>query len=322
MATTADTTTTRVPEALEEKRLRKLSVVRAKEWIVKSGLVSCTLFSVLVTAAIVFLLFGQTVTFFNLEEGVTLREFFTGLEWNPKLGSEKHFGIWPLINGTFLVTLIAILVALPLGLITAVFLSEYAPRKLRAVLKPILEVLAGIPTVVYGFFALTVITPFLRDTMGIPLDFFNALSAGIAVGILCIPTVSSLSEDALQAVPRHLREAAYGLGGTKFDVAIKVVLPAALSGIVSAFLLAIARAIGETMIVVMVAGATPRITANPTQQIQTMTSYITNTAKGDLSNFGVEYFSIYAVALTLFVITLVLTLIGNYIRLRFRESYQ
>ena len=328
MATTADSIE-QPPEALCDRKLRKLSVVRAKEWIVKSGLLSCTVFSILVTGAIVCLLFGQTAIFFGMEEEgaegaklVTVQEFFTGTEWNPKLGTEKHFGIWPLINGTILVTLIAIMVALPLGLITAIFLSEYAPRKLRAILKPILEVLAGIPTVVYGFFALTIITPFLRDTLGIPVDFFNALSAGIAVGILCIPTVSSLSEDALQAVPRHLREAAYGLGGTKFDVAIKVVLPAALSGIVSAFLLAIARAIGETMIVVMVAGATPRMTLNPTQQIQTMTSYITNTAKGDLSSFGVEYFSIYAVALTLFVITLGLTLLGNFIRLRFRESYQ
>lgn len=320
MATAADSSD-RVPEALGDKKLRELSIVRAKEWVVKSGLVSCTIFSVLVTLSIVILLMGQTVTFFSLE-GVSISEFFTGFEWNPKLGNQKHFGVWPLVNGTLLVTLIAILVALPLGLITAIFLSEYAPRRLRSVLKPILEVLAGIPTVVYGFFALTVITPFLRDSLGIPVDFFNALSAGIAVGILCIPTVSSLSEDAIQAVPRHLREAAYGLGGTKFDVAIKVVLPAALSGIVSAFLLAIARAIGETMIVVMVAGATPRMTLNPANQIQTMTSYITNTAKGDLSNFGVEYFSIYAVALTLFGITLVLTLIGNLVRLRFRESYQ
>lgn len=320
MATAANSSD-RVPDALRDRKLRKLSVVRAKEWIVKSGLVSCTVFSILVTISIVVLLMGQTITFFGLEE-VTPKEFFTGFEWTPKLGEDKHFGVWPLINGTLLVTLIAILVALPLGLITAVFLSEYAPRRLRSVLKPILEVLAGIPTVVYGFFALTVITPFLREVLGIPVDFFNALSAGIAVGILCIPTVSSLSEDALQAVPRHLREAAYGLGGTKFDVAIKVVLPAALSGIVSAFLLAIARAIGETMIVVMVAGATPRMTINPANQIQTMTSYITNTAKGDLSNFGVEYFSIYAVALTLFFVTLALTLLGNFIRLRFRESYE
>lgn len=320
MATAANSSDI-VPDALSEKKLRKLSVVRAKEWVVKSGLVSCTIFSILVTISIVVLLMGQSITFFSMEE-VTLWDFLTEFEWNPKLGTDKHFGIWPLINGTLLVTLIAILVALPLGLITAIFLSEYAPRRLRAVLKPILEVLAGIPTVVYGFFALTVITPFLRDGLGIPVDFFNALSAGIAVGILCIPTVSSLSEDALQAVPRHLREAAYGLGGTKFDVAIKVVLPAALSGIVSAFLLAIARAIGETMIVVMVAGAAPKMTLNPTDQIQTMTSYITNTAKGDLSSFGIEYFSIYAVALTLFFVTLVLTLLGNFIRLRFRESYQ
>ena len=213
------------------------------------------------------------------------------------------------------------MVALPLGLITAIFLSEYAPRRLRAVLKPILEVLAGIPTVVYGFFAISVITPFLKG-IGIEVDFFNALSAGIAVGILCIPTVSSLSEDALQAVPTRLREAAYGLGGTKFDVAVKVVVPAALSGIVSAFLLAIARAVGETMIVAMAAGALPNLTPNPANQIQTMTAYITQVATGDVTNFGIEYYSIYAVAMTLFLVTLFITLMGNLIRTRFRESYQ
>ena len=175
---------------------------------------------------------------------------------------------------------------------------------------------------VYGFFALTFITPFLRDTFGIELEYFNALSAGIAVGILCIPTVSSLSEDALQAVPGRLREAAYGLGGTKFDVAVKVVVPSALSGIVSAFLLAIARAVGETMIVAVAAGATPRLTTDPRVEIQTMTGYITNTAKGDISNFGIEYFSIYAVAFTLFFMTLGVTLVGNLIRLRFQEAYE
>ncbi|MEM9410851.1 MAG: ABC transporter permease subunit, partial [Planctomycetota bacterium] len=203
-----------------------------------------------------------------------------------------------------------------------IFLSEYAPRRLRAILKPILEVLAGVPTVVYGFFALSMVTPFLRDILGIEIEFYNALSAGITVGILCIPTISSLSEDALQAVPNRLREAAYGLGGTRFDVAVKVVLPAALSGIVSASLLAIARAIGETMIVAMAAGGRARLTADPREEIQTMTGYITQAATGDLSNFGVEYFSIYAVAATLFCLTLCLTLIGHQIRRRYQEAYE
>ena len=309
------------PQLLSEKDMRSLTFVRAREWIVKSGLVGCTLFSILITVSIVVLLVRQSYVFFEYDE-INLAKFAFGTEWNPLLGNEKHFGILPLICGTLWVTFIAMAVALPLGLITAIFLSEYAPRRLRAVLKPMLEVLAGIPTVVYGFFAISVITPFLRDGLGIEVDFFNALSAGIAVGILCIPTVSSLSEDALQAVPGRLREAAYGLGGTRFDVAVKVVVPAALSGIVSAFLLAIARAVGETMIVAMAAGARPVLTGNPADQIQTMTGYITQVATGDVTNFGIEYYSIYAVALTLFLITLCLTLLGNVIRTRFRESYQ
>ena len=319
MAQVADNNPT--PRLLSEKDMRPLSIVRAKEWIVKSGLVGCTTFSILITVSIVALLLRQSYVFFSYDE-INLFKFAFGTEWNPLLGTEKHFGVLPLICGTLWVTVIAMAVALPLGLITAIFLSEYAPRRLRSVLKPILEVLAGIPTVVYGFFAITVITPFLRDWLGIEVDFFNALSAGIAVGILCIPTVSSLSEDALQAVPNRLREAAYGLGGTKFDVAVKVVVPAALSGIVSAFLLAIARAIGETMIVAMAAGARPVLTADPRDQIQTMTGYITQVATGDVSNFAIEYYSIYAVAMTLFLITLCLTLMGNLIRARFRESYE
>lgn len=301
--------------------VRSLQTTRLKEMFIKGALVFCTSFSILITAAIVILLFFQSRQFFGYDE-VSLTGFLTGSKWNPKLGQVKNFGIWPLVCGTLWVTVIAMAVAIPMGLTTAIFLSEYAPRKLRAFLKPILEVLAGVPTVVYGFFALTIVTPFLRDVLGIQLDFYNALSAGITVGILCIPTISSLSEDALQAVPNRLREAAYGLGGTKFDVAVKVVLPAALSGIVSASLLAVARAIGETMIVAMAAGGLARLTANPTQEVQTMTGYITNTATGDLSNFGVEYFSIYAVAATLFLITLSLTILGHMIRRRYQETYE
>jgi len=301
--------------------VRSLQTTRMKELFIKGALVSCTSFSILITAAIVILLFFQSRQFFGYDE-VSITGFLTGSKWNPKLGQVKNFGIWPLVCGTMWVTVIAMAVAIPMGLTTAIFLSEYAPRKLRAILKPTLEVLAGVPTVVYGFFALTIVTPFLRDVLGIELDFYNALSAGITVGILCIPTISSLSEDALQAVPNRLREAAYGLGGTKFDVAVKVVLPAALSGIVSASLLAVARAIGETMIVAMAAGGLARLTANPTKEVQTMTGYITNTATGDLSNFGVEYFSIYAVAATLFLITLSLTILGHLIRSRYQETYE
>ncbi len=277
------------------------------------------MFSVVITLSIIFLLVGQTIEFFKME-GTSVAGFLFGLQWNPTLGEEKHFGIWPLVSGTMWVTFIAMCVALPLGLVTAIYLSEYAPARLRNTLKPALELLAGIPTVVYGFFALIVITPALQ-AMGIKVDYYNALSGGIAVGILCLPTVASLAEDALRAVPRRLREAAYGLGGTKFDVSIKVVVPAALSGIISAFLLAVARAIGETMIVAMAVGALANLTWDPRQQMQTMTGHMTAMAKGDLSNFDVEYYSIYSVALVLFVITLALTLIGNLVRLRFQEAY-
>ncbi|MDX1681694.1 MAG: phosphate ABC transporter permease subunit PstC [Phycisphaeraceae bacterium] len=284
------------------------------------GLASAALFSVLVTAAIMIVLGKEALHFFSMEE-TSVGEFFFTLEWSPLLGAEKKFGIWPLIGGTMLVTVVAMVIALPLGLITAVYLSEYAPPKLRAVLKPTLEVLAGIPTVVYGFFALVFLTPALQ-WMHEGFGAYNAAAAGIAVGVLCIPIVSSLCEDALRAVPQSLRDGALGLGGTKFDVSVKVVLPAALSGIVSAFLLAIARAIGETMIVALAAGATPQLTADVRESIQTMTGFMVQMALGDVTNFGVEYYSMYAVAATLFVITFTLTVIGQLVRRRFREEYQ
>jgi len=276
-------------------------------------------FSIATTATIIAVLSVEAVRFFRMEE-VSAVQFFTTSQWNPLLGQEKHFGVWSLISGTMLVTAVAMALALPLGLITAVYLSEYAPRNLRAFLKPTLEVLAGIPTVVYGFFALTVITPALKF-FDDGFNVYNAFSAGIAVGILCLPTVSSLTEDALQAVPRALREGAYGLGATKFDVSIKVVLPAALSGIVSAFLLAIARAVGETMIVALAAGSMPHLTADPREEVQTMTGFMVQMALGDVSNFGAEYLSMYAVAAMLFVMTLTLTVIGGLVRKRFREAY-
>lgn len=291
-----------------------------REFFIFAVLVLCALFSVLVTISILGVLVTETWRFFDSDE-VTVRGFLFGTQWNPLIGREKHFGIWALISGTMLVTLIAMLIALPLGLITAVYLSEYAPRRVRNVLKPVLEILAGIPTVVYGFFALMTITPVLQ-WLHDGFNVYNALSAGIAVGILCLPTVCSLSEDALQAVPRALRDGAYGLGSTKFDVSVKVVLPAALSGIISAFLLAIARAIGETMIVALAAGSRARITADPRDDVQTMTAFMVQMATGDVSNFGVEYYSMYAVAFTLFVLTLGLTMIGSIVRRRFREKYE
>lgn len=299
---------------------RSLAIVRGKELGIYSLLFLCGLFSLLVTGAIIFVLTTETLKFFQADE-VTLSNFLGSTQWNPLLGGTKSFGIWALICGTMLVTVIAMCIALPLGLVTAIYLSEYAPKRVRNILKPVLEVLAGVPTVVYGFFALMTITPLLQ-WLHSGFDVYNATSAGIAVGILCLPTVCSLAEDALQAVPRSLRDGAYGLGGTRFDVSVRVVLPAALSGIISAFLLAIARAVGETMIVALAAGSLAQVTFDPREQIQTMTGFMVQMAGGDVSNFGTEYFAMYAVAFTLFVITLALTMIGNVVRKRFRETYE
>ncbi|TWU45072.1 Phosphate transport system permease protein PstC [Novipirellula aureliae] len=294
--------------------------MRLREKGIFLSLICCGVFSVLITLAIIGVLLGETITFFSFEE-VTLGNFLGSAQWTPLLGATKSFGIWGLISGTLLITAIAMCFALPLGLITAIYLSEYAPRKVRNALKPILEILAGIPTVVYGFFALTTITPILQ-WLHDGFSVYNAMSAGIAVGILCFPTVCSLAEDALQAVPKSLRDAAYGLGGTRFDASVKVIVPAALSGIISAFLLAIARAIGETMIVALAAGSRPQLTIDPRDEIQTMTGFMVQMAGGDVSNFGTEYYSMYAVAFTLFLITLSLTMFGNVIRKRFRETYE
>lgn len=290
------------------------------EYSIRGSLIGCAAFSIFTTAAIIVVLGWETLTFFRLPD-VTVADFLFGLKWAPLLGEEKHFGIWPLISGTVMITLLAMLFAIPLGLVTAIFLSEYAPRPLRATLKPVLEVLAGVPTVVYGFFALFVITPALQG-MYSGFGTYNVLSAGIAVGIMCLPIVCSISEDALQAVPRSLREGAYALGGERFDVSLKVVVPGAISGIVAASLLAIARAVGETMIVTLAAGNLAQITWKVTEQSQTMTAYMVQIFLGDVSNFGAEYYSSYAVAATLFLLTFIITIVGHWIRVRFREAYE
>lgn len=304
----------------DKLQFRSLTGIYAREWGVKSLLVGFSFLSIFTTIAIVVVLFAEAARFFATPE-VTYFDFMTGTKWNPLIGAEKNFGVWALISGTMWVAFVAMVVALPLGLITAIYLSEYAHPRIRAVLKPTLEILAGIPTVVYGFFAVITITPtlqFFHDGF----DAFNVTSAGIAVGILCLPIVSSLVEDALQAVPRSLREGAYGLGATKFEVSTKVVVPAALSGIISAFLLAVSRAIGETMIVALAAGSRPHLTLDPREETQTMTGWMVQMATGDVSNFGAEYLSMYAVAAVLFLITLKLTFMGNIVRKRFREEYQ
>jgi phosphate transport system permease protein len=302
------------------KRARSRRSVQLRDGAVQGVLFLCGLFSVAITVSIIVVLIRESLRFFAFPD-VTLREFLFTTTWAPLIGQTKHFGIWPLICGTMLVTVVAMAFALPLGLVTAIYLSEYAPRRVRNRLKPTLEVLAGIPTVVYGFFALTIITPslkFFHEGFGV----YNAFSAGIAVGILCLPTISSLTEDALRAVPRSLREAAFGLGGTRFDVAVKVVVPAALSGIISAFLLAVARAVGETMIVALASGSRAQFTFDPRDEAQTMTGFMVQMALGDVSTQSVEYYSMYAVAAVLFVITFLLTIVGHQVRRRFREAYQ
>ncbi len=292
----------------------------------------CGIASILVTLGIMVSLFSETIGFFGRPE-VSLWKFLTGTTWKPiaKNPTPENFGILPLVNGTLMIALFSALVALPLGLGSAIFLSEYAPERLRRVLKPVLEILAGVPTVVYGYFALTFITPLLRSlfdgvnaTLGtdIRVDFFNALSASVVVGVMIIPMVSSISEDAMRAVPRSLREAAYALGATKFEVATRVVVPAALSGIIAAFILALSRAIGETMAVTIAAGATPKMTLNPLTSVQTMTAFIVQVSFGDAPAGSINGQSIFAVGTTLFLITFVMNLISDRVLKRFREVYE
>jgi phosphate transport system permease protein len=251
---------------------------------------------------------------------VSLIEFFTHTKWNPQIG---EFGILPLVNSTFMTSGFAMLVALPLGLSTAIYLSEYASERARKILKPILEILAGIPTVVYGYFALMFMTPLLRQIFGVDtVEIYNTASAGIVIGILIIPLVSSMSEDALSAVPRSLREAAYGLGATKLETAVKVVVPAALSGITAAFIVAISRAIGETMIVAVAAGAGSAFTFNPFKAAETMTGHIVRISGGDISYDSIDYNSIFAIGLLLFFMTLLLNVISQRVVRRFREVYE
>lgn len=297
--------------------LRHRASRRWGERIIALLLFGCGLISVLTTVGIVVVLVTESAGFFR---EVPIAEFLTGTRWSP-MYSEQHFGILPLLNGTLLIAAGAMMIALPVGLTSAIYLSEYASPKVRAVIKPILEVLAGIPTVVYGYFALTFVTPLIR--LAFPgTGIFNAASGAIVVGIMIIPMVASLSEDALNAVPLSLREAAYGLGATKLEVSTRVVVPSALSGIVASFILAISRAIGETMAVTLAAGATPRMTLNFLESIQTMTAYIVQVSLGETPHGTLEYRTIFAVGLVLFMITLAMNLLSQRITRRFREVYE
>ncbi len=292
------------------------------ERVITVIMVVCAMMSVLTTAGIIFVLLFQALQFFG---EVSFIEFITGTRWTP-LFQSKHFGVLALVSATFLTAVLSMAVALPLGLLSAIFLSEYAPEPVRRVVKPVMEVLAGIPTVVYGYFALLFVTPILQAVAPVLINreifVFNALSASIVMGIMILPMVASLSEDAMRAVPRSLREASYALGATRLEVSTRVVVPAALSGIVSAFILAVSRAIGETMIVTIAAGQTPNFTLNPFVPIETMTAYIVQVSLGDTPTGTLEYKTIFAVALLLFAMTLVMNLLSQYVVRRFREEYE
>jgi phosphate transport system permease protein len=288
-----------------------------QERVIGAVLFLASAVSVLTTIGIVTVLVLEAAQFFA---EVSLLEFLTGTRWTP-LFQPQNFGILPLLTGSLLIAVGAGVVALPLGLASAIYLSEYAPPRVRGIVKPALEVLAGVPTVVYGFFALTFVTPLLRAVWP-EANIFNAASAAIVVGIMIIPMVASLSEDAMNAVPRSLREAAYALGATKLEVSTRTVVPSALSGIVASFILALSRAIGETMVVTIAAGATPNLTLNPLESVQTMTAYIVQVSAGEVAYGTVEYRTIFAVGLTLFAITLLMNLGSVLVLRRFREVYE
>lgn len=290
---------------------------RLGEDAVKGVFALCALVSVVTTVGIVAALLLPSIEFFR---DVSLVEFFTETRWAP-LFADASFGVLPLLVGTFSVTIWACLVCMPFGLGAAIYLSEYARPRTRRILKPALEVLAGIPTVVYGYFALTFFTPLLRD-LGLELGVFNALSAGIVMGVMLIPTVASISEDAMSAVPQDLRDGAYGLGANRLQVSTRIVVPAAISGIVASYVLAISRAVGETMIVLIAAGQLARITFDPREAIETMTAFIAATGIGDVPTGSTAYKTIFAVGLTLFCITLVMNIISIRLVRKYREIYE
>jgi phosphate transport system permease protein len=290
---------------------------RIGEDVVKGALAVCALISVATTLGIVVALFVPAFEFF---QDVSITGFLGGKEWAP-LFEPAHFGVLPLIGGTLLVTAIASAVAMPLGLGSAIYLSEYASPRARGFLKPALELLAGIPTIVFGYFALTFVTPLLRD-IGIHVDIFNTLSAGLVMGVMLMPTVASLSDDAMGAVPRDLRDGAYALGSTKVQVATRIVVPAAVSGIVASFVLAISRAVGETMIVLIAMGQQPTLTFDPRQAAETMTAFIAATGAGDVPTGSLEYKTIFAVGATLFVLTLAMNVVAIRLVRKYREVYE
>lgn len=287
------------------------------ERFIEGGLALSGLVTILTTLAIIWVLLSESWGFFR---EVSIISFLTDTEWTP-LFTNKHYGILPLLSGTILTTLIALLTALPFGITISVYLSEYAPKNFRKSIKPALETLAAVPTVVYGFFALTVVTPFLQGF--IPgLSTFNALSAGIVMGIMIIPLIASMSEDALRAVPKSLREASYGMGATRFQTAFKVVVPAASSGIIVSVILGISRAVGETMVVAIAAGQQPTLTFDPRDAVETITAYIVQVSLGDVQHGSIEYRTIFAAGISLFVFTFILNHISYRLKKKYQEQYE
>jgi phosphate transport system permease protein len=305
-----------VPRLARRAPVRR-TAQRLREQLIRGLLFLCGALSILTTAGIVAVLIFETIEFFG---EVPLWRFLTETQWTP-LFAEKHFGIWVLASATFLTSAIALLVALPVGLMSAIYLSEFAPEGARRAVKPVLEVLAGVPTVVYGYFALLFVTPLLQKVFP-GISGFNALSAGLVMGVMIVPLVVSLSEDAMFAVPRSLRDGAYALGATRFEVATQVVVPAALSGIVASFILAISRAVGETMIVAIAAGQSPRLGLNPFVPVETMTAYIVQVSLGDTPSGTLEFQTIFAVGMTLFLLTFALNVLSFRLVTRFREKYE
>ena len=291
--------------------------MRTKEKLIELVMMLCSMVTILTTVAIIFVLATDTISFFK---EVSLKDFFTDTQWTP-LFTEKHFGILPLLSGTLLTTFIAVLIAVPFGLVIAVYLNEYASPRFTKIIKPILEILAPIPTVIYGFFALQFVTPLLQKLIP-TLSGFNALSPGLVMGIMIIPYITSLSEDALRAVPTSLREASYGMGATKFQTAFKVLVPAASSGIIVSIILAVSRALGETMIVAIAAGQEPNLTFNPLEPIETITTYIVQVSLGDVPQDSLEYNTIFAAGMTLFVFTFVLNNISFWLRQKYQNKYE
>lgn len=295
----------------------RVKLAKLEEAVVRRLLLVCAAFCIAVTAGIIFVLLSESLSFFA---DVSLGEFLTGTEWTP-LFEPRHFGVLPLVAGTFLITVGAGIVGIPAGVGIALYLNEYSPDWLRHVIKPVMEILAGIPTVVYGYFAVSTITPFLQSHVE-DVEVFNALSAAIVVGVMILPMVASLCDDAIRAVPRSLKDAGYALGATTAEVSSRITIPAALSGIVASFILAISRAFGETMAVTLAAGSTPNLTLNPFESVQTLTAYIVQVSMGDTPHGTIEYKSIFAVGLVLFAVTMVFNVVAYYLVKRFRSHYE